>query len=358
LWGDRELADNWRTRRISGGGEDLVTEGVNELIDNDPKFDPQSYIKTIPTDAAVLDSIKGDLNFASYQLGLIYREKFNENELAAERLEFVIGNQPEERLLLPAKYNLYKIYSDLGMTARAQSLKNDILVTYPDSRYAAILSNPESLLRDENNPTAIYEQLYSSYENQEYAEVIAEVDLLTGQFAGDEIVPKLELLKAMAEGRLFGFETYKASLNYVALNYPQSIEGKKAQEIINQALPAMAGSQFVPDTSGTSFKLIFPFEKEEQKEAMELQETLLSAMEEFGYSWKVSRDVYNKEQDFVVVHGFNSEAEANTFAQRLTGDDKYPIDKKSFYISTPNYRIVQIHKNIETYLDSLNTPTQ
>jgi hypothetical protein len=157
---------------------------------------------------------------------------------------------------------------------------------------------------------------------------------------------------------LFGFETYKASLNYVALNYPQSIEGKKAQEIINQALPAMAGSQFVPDTSGTSFKLIFPFEKEEQKEAMELQETLLSAMEEFGYSWKVSRDVYNKEQDFVVVHGFNSEAEANTFAQRLTGDDKYPIDKKSFYISTPNYRIVQIHKNIETYLDSLNTPTQ
>ncbi len=358
LWGDRELADNWRTRRISGGGEDLVTEGVNELIDNDPKFDPQSYIKTIPRDAAVLDSIKGDLNFASYQLGLIYREKFNENGLAAERLEFVIGNKPEERLLLPAKYNLYKIYSDLGMTARAQSLKNDILVAYPDSRYAAILSNPESLLRDENNPTAIYEQLYRSYENQEYAEVIAEVDQLTGQFAGDEIVPKLELLKAMAEGRLFGFEDYKASLNYVALNYPQSIEGKKAQEIINQALPAMSGSKFVPDTSGTSFKLIFPFEKEEKEEAMELQETLLSAIEEFGYSWKVSRDVYNKAQDFVVVHGFNSEAEVNTFAQRLTGDDKYPIDKKSFYISTPNYRIVQIHKNIETYLDSLNTPTQ
>src|SRR5690606_15930515 len=111
--------------------------------------------------------------------------------------------EPEERLMLPAKYNLYKIYMDLGMVAKAQAVKNDILVRNPDSRYAAILQNPESLMRDENNFTALYEELYKKYEAQEYETVIAESDLMINQFTGDEIVPKLELLKAMATGRLY-----------------------------------------------------------------------------------------------------------------------------------------------------------
>ena len=358
LWGDRELADNWRTRRLGGGGEDLAASGLNDLIESDPRFDPQTYLKTIPTDPSELDSIKGDLNFASYQLGLIYREKFNENELAAKRLEFLLQNDPEDRLLLPAKYNLFKIYTDLGMTARAQSLKNDILVGYPDSRYAAILANPESLLRDENNPTIIYEELYRRYEDQSYSEVIAETSNLINEFAGDEIVPKLELLKAMAEGRLHGFEKYRESLNYVALNYPQSTEGKKAQEILDKALPSLASNQFVPDSTVNSFKLIFPFEKAEREKATQLKEKISAALEDFSHSGSVSLDVYDQEKDFVVVHDFTSVAGAKSFAQRLVGEKKYGVDKNYFYISTPNYRVAQIHKNIETYLLSLNTPPQ
>ena len=305
-----------------------------------------------------MDSIKEDLNFASYQLGLIYREKFNENELAADRLEFLLQNDPEDRLLLPAKYNLYKIYTDLGMTARAQSLKNDILVAYPDSRYAAILSNPESLLREENNPTIIYEELYRRYEDQNYAEVIAETEELINEFAGDEIVPKLELLKAMAEGRLHGFERYRESLNYVALNYPQSIEGKKAQEILDKALPSMASNQFVADSTVSSFKLVLPFEKTRREEAAKLKEKVSAALEDFSYTGSVSLDVYNEDKDFVVVHGFTSVAGVETFAERLANEKKYSVDKNYFYISTPNYRVAQIHKNIETYLISLNTPPQ
>ncbi|MHA6278958.1 type IX secretion system periplasmic lipoprotein PorW/SprE [Salinimicrobium sp. CAU 1759] len=359
LWGDRELNDNWRTRRMSGGGEDLATSGVNDLIENDPRYNPQTYISRIPTNPAELDSIKGDLNFASYQLGLIYREKFNENELAAERLEFLLQNDPEDRLLLPAKYNLFKIYTDLGVTARAQSLKNDILVAYPDSRYAAIISNPESLLKDENNPTSVYEELYKKYEDQKYAEVITETEVYINDFAGDEIVSKLELLKAMAEGRLYGFEKYRESLNYVALNYPQSIEGKKAQEILNKALPSLASNQFVSDSTSNSFKLVFPFEKGEQKQVIELKEKISAALEDSNYTGgEVSLDVYDEKKDFVVVHGFSSVAGAKTFAQRLGDNKKYSVDKNYFYISTPNYRIAQIHKNIETYLTSLNTPPQ
>lgn len=357
-WGDRELADNWRTRRTGGQGPALDEVGITQIVDNDPKFDPRTYLNSIPKDAAALDSLESDLNFANYQLGLIYREKFGENELAAERLEFLLENNPEERLLLPAKYNLYKIYSDLGMAARAQSVKNDILVRYPDSRYAAILKNPASLLQDENNPTAIYQELYRQYEDQEYANVIARSEDLIIQFTGDEIIPKLELLKAMAEGRLCGFNRYRESLNYVALNYPQTVEGKKAQELLTKALPSLSASEFSSDTGGSSFKLVFPFEKGSREEALELKRQISEMLMEQGARHEVSLDVYNENQVFVVVHGFTSAGNAQGFAEALSENKKYAVNKNSFYISTPNYRIAQIHKNIETYLNSLNTPPQ
>lgn len=353
-WGDRELADNWRTRNIANVGGDLDSIGVSEIVNNDPRFDPQTYINKIPKDPVVLDSLNHDLNFANYQLGLIYREKFGEYALAAQKLEILLDNDPSDRLLLPAKYNLYKVYMELGELARAQALKNDIIIQYPDSRYAAILQNPESLLRDENNPTALYENVYKLHEEQRFAEVISEADSLINEYSGDEIVPKLELLKAMAEGRLNGFTAYKDALNYVALNYPQTGEGRKAQELLTKALPSLSNADFQKDSVVNSFKLIYPFQKNNRKEAESFRSKIEEIFAENNYNMQVSLDVYDRQQDFVVVHGLNSPGNAAGFAELISENKKYELDTKSFYISTPNYRIAQIHKNIDSYLESLS----
>ena len=355
LWGDRKLADNWRAGSQLNTASNLDAIGRSEVIENNPVYDPQTYLARIPKDAKILDSLSQDLNYANYQLGLIYREKFNENKLAAMKLESLLNNDPQERLLIPAKYNLYKIYIEMGETARAESIKNDIVFNYPNSRYAAILQNPESLRKDENNPTALYGQLYKKYRAQQYEEVLDEADRLIAEFSGDEIVPKLELLKAMASGRLRGFESYKENLNYVALNYPQSTEGKKAQELLKVALPGMEASSFKNDTLGTSFKLIFPFSAAASEESIALRDSLELIIDELDYTYlKTSIDVYNPQQRFVVVHGFSSPGRAQGFSELLSKNKKYKVDKKSFYISAENYRIAQIHKNITTYLETLN----
>lgn len=351
VWGNRELTDNWRTGGESGLAAVTDTTGAGGFSEDDPRFDPQTYIARIPKDPAAIDSISSDLNFANYQLGLIYREKFGENQLAAEKLEMVLANDPEERLLIPAKYNLYKIYSEMGELARAQSLKNDIIAQAPDSRYAAILQNPESLLEDENNPTTLYQEIYKLFEKQRYSEVIVQSNELGRKYAGDEIVPKLELLKAMAKGRLYGVEGYKESLNFVSLNYPQTEEGKKAQEILNVSIPAMPSNEFTPDSLANSFKLVFPFEVSARENALEFENRLEEIIEELDYTQlKVSFDVYDPEQVFVVVHGFSSRGRTEGFKELLSVNKKYLIKQNSFYITTPNYRIIQIHKNLENYL--------
>jgi len=97
-------------------------------------FDPSFYISKIPTDTKVIDSLSKELNFANYQLGLIYKEKFKEYTLAKNKFQTVLDGHPEERLVLPSKYNLYKIYTLLGQNDEAAIAKDEIISNFPDSR--------------------------------------------------------------------------------------------------------------------------------------------------------------------------------------------------------------------------------
>ena len=355
LWGNRELTDNWR---YGGTNNPLAPEGeliLNEelLFENNPIYDPETYINQIPDDPDDLADLAKDRNFAYYQLGIIYGEKFNRNDLAIDRLEALLAYSPEERLVLPAKYQLYKLYQEEGVTVRAESLKNDILHQYPDTRYASIIRDPSASLTDENSPESVYAEVYGLFEAQKYEEVIHQSTEAASLFTGEEIVPKFELLKAMALGRLMGFEEYKEALSYVALNYPQSEEGKRAQLLYNTALPELADKSFLQDSIGDTYKLIFPVRRAEASRLQTLQEEigeLVKTTENSGLDF--SSDIYDPQEVFVVVHGFQSREMASRFAEQLPQEEGQEIP--FFTISSPNYRVVQIHKNKEAYLNSFN----
>ena len=54
----------------------------------------------------------------------------------------------------------------------------------------------------------------------------------------------------------------------------------------------------------------------------------------------------------MVVHGFSSIDGALQFP-KIIEDYKNPIVKDHFAISSPNYQIIQLHKNLEEYLKPL-----
>jgi tetratricopeptide (TPR) repeat protein len=93
----------------------------------------------LPTDKTEIDGISKERNTAYYQLGLIYKEKFKEYELATAKLEKLLQNNPEEKLVLPTLYNLYKIYQITD--AKAMAMKDRINNQYPNSRYAVIIND-------------------------------------------------------------------------------------------------------------------------------------------------------------------------------------------------------------------------
>src|SRR5690606_25405075 len=116
---------------------------------------------------------------------------------------------PEERLILPSKYNLYKIYEESGSPLASQ-MKDNIIADHPDSRYAEILLNPQAILADDSDSMdAQYDKLYKVYQDQKYLEVIAGAQEFIDKHTGDPLVPKFEMLKANSIGRIQGFEAYK-----------------------------------------------------------------------------------------------------------------------------------------------------
>ncbi|PXX27796.1 lipopolysaccharide assembly protein LapB [Arenibacter sp. ARW7G5Y1] len=359
-WGKRTLEDDWRWSNKSKAQnmeENAGNPGNTALnsvasVGDEEKYSVAFYLNQLPTDPEVIDSLRTERNFANYQLGLIYKEKFKENLLAAAKLESVLNSNPEERLIIPSKYNLYKIYEESG-SSLATDMKYDIIRNHPESRYAEILLNPQAVLTGSaDSPDAKYQRLYKKFQNQEFLQVITGAEENISKYTGDPIVPKFEMLKANAIGRLQGFEDFKEALNYVALNYPNNPEGKKAQTMVAEQLPKLEPKVFSTETESTgtgNWKVVFPFKIRDDKRALRLKELLEKSLEDLKYKNVVSKDIYNLEDQFVVVHGFKSKDFALGYAELIKNNKDYRIDDENFVILSNNYKIIQVHKNIADY---------
>ncbi len=352
IWGDRKLEDNWRwsqkAKTISVKEEVFIAETVDE----NELFDPEFYITKIPSDQIQIDSIAKERNYAYYQLGVIYKEKFKEYGLAEDKFQTLLDLNPEEKLILPTKYNLYKIYVAENDNNAALNAKNEIINNYPDSRYAAILNNPETgLSKDKNSPESIYEQLYEKLDNQQFQEVITESDRYIIMFEGEPMVPKFELLKATATGRLYGYEAYSKAMNFVAYNYANTAEGQRAQYIVNELLPRINKKEFIDNPEENNFKLVYFFNEPTSETLASFKENLEKHIKEVRvYDLSISVDVYNPTTTFVLVHGFVSKLGALGYSQALEEKKKDKIVQQHFAVSSSNYKTIQVHKNMDAYL--------
>jgi len=350
-WGNIQLEDNWK---YGGALSNVDSAGEEEKdpFENDPRYQTETYISQIPTDQGIIDSLWTDRNFAYYQLGVIYKEKFKEYELAKAKFEELLVSDPEDRLILPSIYNLYLIAEAQGLIREKTKWRNTIINDYPDSEYALLLLNPQQLKESENNPQNIYKRLYKSYENQQYQLVINEADMYAKKFIGRPITPKLELLKAYAIAKVNGFEDYKEALNYVALTYPQSDEGKFAEQKLQEINRNVRPQQFKPDRDDMAYKLVYYFDSKAQQE--EFKALLNTALEDLELNFRITDEVYTSNRRFTVIDGLSSLLGAQGLAEKLVKDEYLSSDFSNFAVSEDNYSTIQIYKNLEDYLNQLN----
>ena len=358
IWGDRTLNTNWR---VSSGNINAITfDSLGEdkkLSDKEAATDKiveqyttDFYLKQLPSVQKELDSIHEERNFAYYQLGVIYKEKFKENNLALDKLEKLLQQNPQEKLILPAMYNLYKLYQIADLN-KAQAMQKKISGQYPDSRYAQIIDNA-SVNADSVNetPESVYNKWYKEFQQEQYVSVLENLDRLISQFSGDEIVSKLELLKANTIGKLKGVTAYKNALQFVADNYPNSEEGKNALVILKNQIPFLEQMDF-NSVETNNWKILYKVGKKEDNDTKALEEKLKKFFKENDFQiLSYSYDFYNENESFITIHGLNSAAFANNIVAKIQADKSGESKQTAIVVTNQNYKVIQIKKNLDAYL--------
>lgn len=361
-WGDKALKGNWRLPENSGGGivSDTIKRdiaavenklGADQIIE---KYTTAYYLKQLPTAQTEIDSIAKERNFVYYQLGIIYKEKFKEYQLASTKLELLLKRNPDEKLVLPSMYNLYKIYQ-ITDADKAEEMRKNISTQFPNSRYAQIINNAaQNGISVNEAPETVYNKWYKLYEEEQFKTVLEKSDELINQFSGDEIVSKFELLKANTIGKLQGLNAYKNALQEVVNNYPNSEEGKNAQEILNTQIPFLEQMNFTT-TDPKNWKIIYKVGARDDKNTKTLEEKIKKFIaEENLYKLFYSYDIYSDQQNLLVIHGIKLEVYAKDIVQVLKENKNFKITDPSIVVSSENYKVIQIKKNLDAYLASKN----
>ena len=361
-FGNRALGGNWRmpaTRTdvatADNNNTEINTTEEEAFVPETPQYSPDFYIGMLPKTQAEIDNIAKERNIAYYQLGLIYKEKFKEYTLASTKLEQLLLQNPEEKLVLPTMYNLYKIYQ-ITDAAKAEDMKNRISSQYPDSRYAQIINNKNPNTVTESETTeAEYNKWYKLYQEEQFTLILEKIDGLIIQYYGDEIVPKYELLKANTIGKLRGLEEYKKAMQFVADNYASTEEGKNAREILTTQIPLLEKMNFTTAES-KNWKILYKVGQRNDKATKALEEKIkkfntAENLTQLTYTF----DIYTEKENFIAIQGISTEAYAKNVASILKEDKKFKITESAIVISSENYKVVQIKKNLDEFLSPNKT---
>ena len=76
--------------------------------------------------------------------------------------------------------------------------------------------------------------MYYLYKEGVFEEVVQKIDEMLPKIQNSILIPKFELLKAYCLGKYMEKATYLKAMEFVALSYGNSEEGKKAKQIVAQ----------------------------------------------------------------------------------------------------------------------------
>ena len=140
------------------------------------------------------------------------------------------------------------------------------------------------------------------------------------------------------------------ALNYVALNYPNSEEGKKAEKLLAVDLPKLEALQLSRAPS-KNWKILYRTKDFEDTGTKILREKIKKFIADRSLNkLSISMDIYTMTDNFVVIHGVNSEDLAIGITSILKDYKDYKVQETPIIISAENYTVVQIKKNLPDFL--------
>jgi tetratricopeptide (TPR) repeat protein len=271
-WGDRKQEDNWRrsnrtrvaiTQNTANPNESSQSGADTSAAVADYKT-PEFYLRDLPLTDSLISISNEKVANALLNAGKAYSEQLSDQTKATETYESLISRFPSSDLVSEALYNLYNINKEKN-SARAEAYRQRLLLNYPESEFARILSDPayyEKKMADLKMNENFYEAAYSAYTNEKFNDAISICNDAIKKYPLSSLEPKFMLLRAYSVARISDERSFKDELNILIKTWPDSDESKKAGELIaylNQKIPELkveedkeiAAELYIADTTAT-----------------------------------------------------------------------------------------------------------
>ena len=343
IWGNIKKTDNWRYSSLESvelAVDDDVEEPTEEEEPPDPRYMVETYTTQIPPPEK-RDSLIQVRNKAYFETGLAYKEQFEVYPKAKDRLLTLLSLNT--RYNLPSLYHLYQIEAETE-GYQAEVYKNRIITEHPDSQYAMILQNPESM----EDALTLFEERYTvlleRFKSQSFEEVIDGCFTAILSLQDESLRSRFALLRAHAIGRLDGVEAYQTALSEVALSFPNQMAGKEANKRLKEI------KEITPDNAeeGDHFLVYFVFDRDNHETTKTIQNKVTNTILNQGLQRSVSAtiDVFDRKTELLVVQRFTSEEQAIDNRDNLLRKHPELRKIKNFVDLTSGLRDVLIFKNL------------
>ena len=269
LWGQRQLADDWRRNNKTvlalDDEEEEEEEEVDTLAQDIPEELRDSLALTAPTDSTALDSIpqpelsekeqrelekqqeyENDPHRPEYYLKDI---PFTEEQMAASNAKLMDGlynsgiiykdlmeNLPlAERTFLRLMtdfehldeiyYNMYQLYSRFGYSDEAATYREKLMTEYPENEHAKLIADPNFEFKGrfgKQIEDSIYQETYDAYVAEEYNKVISNADYIAQEYPEGANRARFMFLSAMSRLSLGDESQFLNEMKEIVTKYPQS----------------------------------------------------------------------------------------------------------------------------------------
>ncbi len=242
LWGKRKLEDNWRrtdkSANAEGEGElqedSLLTEQVQVKKVKDPKS-REFYIQDLPINDSLMLISHNKIKNGLFNAGRIFKTDFTDYPRAIESFEGLDKRYPENIYTLSAWFELYDLYSKQNDPVKAEYYKSLITNTYPESKYAKYLLNPNYFIELEaksDSVNRLYQQAFNDFKSGKYTQSGKTVDQIILMKPDSLLIPKLKFFKVVGDGSVMSRENFGKLLSGYISTYPKAEPKALAKEIL------------------------------------------------------------------------------------------------------------------------------
>jgi outer membrane protein assembly factor BamD (BamD/ComL family) len=249
-WGNRALEDNWRRSEKTMGSfslkierqtidppqSNLKTTASSEeemkalLAKKEIEQEKQEMLKKIPTTHIQKIASKRKQEEALFQIGKIYKLKFNDEEKAKTTFNNLTTNFPRSIYEPEALYYLAIMEKDAQSNSFATRLIND----YPSSSFARQLKKGSVKLSKDKETEALtfYSKAFNLYDQNDFNQALTQIDQGLNEYVGSQIEDKMAMLRIMVLKKIGNKDQYVISLNDFMRSYPSSDLVLKAKELL------------------------------------------------------------------------------------------------------------------------------